>query len=293
MAVTGLSQTPWLIVMPLFGAVTTIGFLLGNGAALAMEQTRDAAGSGSAVLGAFTFLAGALVSPLGGVLGDDSAVPMGSSCLPPPSWRWRASELRGTSSLSLRDRSPPLLRRTFQQSHSRVGAAIDSEGWSGHQAASSEDKYRPAYATAMGMARAPAQQTAADHPGRPGRSAEESCNPLRDARGRTDGDRSEPAAGEPRLERIGLHAHWKEVLRESRRPIVRTVRWRNRPGVKKRRLRGPPAYSRGGIVAHAIRRMVQEHGVSSDLGVTATTTGWAPRGGPAVDARGRRRGRPR
>ena len=76
-AATGLYQTPWLIVMPLFVAATTIGFLFGNGAALAMEQTRDAAGSGSAVLGAFTFLAGALVSPLGGVLGDDSAFPMG------------------------------------------------------------------------------------------------------------------------------------------------------------------------------------------------------------------------
>jgi DHA1 family bicyclomycin/chloramphenicol resistance-like MFS transporter len=46
-------------------------------AALAMEHTHDAAGAGSAVLGGIMFLAGGVVSPLGGLGGDDTAVPMG------------------------------------------------------------------------------------------------------------------------------------------------------------------------------------------------------------------------
>jgi MFS transporter, DHA1 family, multidrug resistance protein len=71
-----LSAMPVLLVIPLFVAVTSVGFVMGNSAALAMEHTRDAAGAGSAVLGGLMFLVGGLVSPLGGLAGDDTAVPM-------------------------------------------------------------------------------------------------------------------------------------------------------------------------------------------------------------------------
>ncbi|NED70549.1 multidrug transporter CflA, partial [Streptomyces sp. SID10244] len=43
-----LSPVPVLLVVPLFVAVTSVGFVMGNSAALAMEHTRDAAGAGSA-----------------------------------------------------------------------------------------------------------------------------------------------------------------------------------------------------------------------------------------------------
>lgn len=71
-----LSSAPVLLVVPLFVAVTAVGFVMGNSAALAMEHTRDAAGAGSAVLGGVMFLVGGAVSPLGGLAGDDTAVPM-------------------------------------------------------------------------------------------------------------------------------------------------------------------------------------------------------------------------
>ncbi|MFW0786200.1 multidrug effflux MFS transporter [Gordonia sp. CPCC 206044] len=71
-----LSPMPVLLVVPLFVAVTSVGFVMGNSAALAMEHTRDAAGAGSAVLGGIMFLVGGVISPLGGLAGDDTAVPM-------------------------------------------------------------------------------------------------------------------------------------------------------------------------------------------------------------------------
>jgi DHA1 family bicyclomycin/chloramphenicol resistance-like MFS transporter len=71
-----LSPVPWLLVLPLFFATASIGFVSGNTAALAMEHTRDAVGAGSAVLGGTMFLVGGVVSPLGGLAGDDTAVPM-------------------------------------------------------------------------------------------------------------------------------------------------------------------------------------------------------------------------
>ena len=52
--------------MVLFLTVASLGFVLGNGAALASEEVRDIAGTGSALLGALQFGLGALVSPLVG-----------------------------------------------------------------------------------------------------------------------------------------------------------------------------------------------------------------------------------
>lgn len=66
-----------LLVGPLFVVVCCAGFLSGNTAALALEQSRDVGGAGSALLGGAMFLFGGLVSPLGGLAGDDTAVPAG------------------------------------------------------------------------------------------------------------------------------------------------------------------------------------------------------------------------
>ncbi len=56
----------WPVLVVLFLALATLGFVLGNGAALASGEARDRAGSGSALLGALQFGLGALVSPLVG-----------------------------------------------------------------------------------------------------------------------------------------------------------------------------------------------------------------------------------
>ena len=62
-----LAGTPrWPTLVVLFLAVASLGFILGNGAALASEEVRDIAGTGSALLGALQFGLGALVSPLVG-----------------------------------------------------------------------------------------------------------------------------------------------------------------------------------------------------------------------------------
>ena len=54
----------------------SIGLILPNAAALSMQATRGRSGSGSALLGAGQFSLAALVSPLTGLAGPQSAVPM-------------------------------------------------------------------------------------------------------------------------------------------------------------------------------------------------------------------------
>jgi len=56
--------------------VATCGLVFGNATALAAEHVRFAAGTGSALPGAAQFALGALVSPLVGLAGERSAVPM-------------------------------------------------------------------------------------------------------------------------------------------------------------------------------------------------------------------------
>ena len=74
----------WTFPLPIFFAVASNGGIMGNSAALAMSMVRPVAGAGSAVLGFSTFAVGALVSPLVGLGGEDSAlVPalvMASAC---------------------------------------------------------------------------------------------------------------------------------------------------------------------------------------------------------------------
>ncbi|MGW0044563.1 multidrug effflux MFS transporter [Rhodococcus sp. NPDC003348] len=66
------------VVLPLlFVTTTAIGFIMGNATALGQSEVREAAGTGSAVMGAGQFGLGALVSPLAG----GSAAGMATSIL--------------------------------------------------------------------------------------------------------------------------------------------------------------------------------------------------------------------
>lgn len=78
-AILALALAPvprWLLAIPIWCAVTSVGFLMGNSSALALDAVRHVSGSGSAVLGAVQFVFGAIVSPLSGLAGDRTAVPM-------------------------------------------------------------------------------------------------------------------------------------------------------------------------------------------------------------------------
>jgi MFS transporter, DHA1 family, multidrug resistance protein len=65
------------ILPSLFLVVSSIGIVGTAGGALAMEKYAKAAGSASALLGLLSFIFGALVAPLVGLGGDNTAVPMG------------------------------------------------------------------------------------------------------------------------------------------------------------------------------------------------------------------------
>ncbi|CCW12057.1 multidrug resistance transporter, Bcr/CflA family [Rhodococcus aetherivorans] len=66
----------WLVLPLLFLVVSSLGFVMGNATALAQGQVPKAAGTGSAVMGASQFGLAALVSPLVGLGGEDTALPM-------------------------------------------------------------------------------------------------------------------------------------------------------------------------------------------------------------------------
>ncbi|WP_342751333.1 multidrug effflux MFS transporter [Mycolicibacterium hodleri] len=66
----------WLLALPLWVAVSSLGLVFGNATALALSAVTRAAGSASAVLGALQFGLGALVSPLVGIGGEHSAAPL-------------------------------------------------------------------------------------------------------------------------------------------------------------------------------------------------------------------------
>ncbi|MGW7379999.1 multidrug effflux MFS transporter [Streptomyces sp. NPDC054794] len=64
------------VAAALFVLMSAMGFTLPNTTSLALMRTRHAAGSASALLGTSTFLVGAVASPLVGVAGEHTAVPM-------------------------------------------------------------------------------------------------------------------------------------------------------------------------------------------------------------------------
>ncbi len=55
--------------------------MLATAATLALGQVRHAAGTGSALLGALQFLLAAVVAPIVGAWGEDTAVPMALAML--------------------------------------------------------------------------------------------------------------------------------------------------------------------------------------------------------------------
>ncbi|MFI6013938.1 multidrug effflux MFS transporter [Streptomyces sp. NPDC051243] len=64
------------VAAALFVLMSAMGVTLPNTQALALLRTKNAAGSASALLGTSSFLIGAIASPLVGVAGEDTAVPM-------------------------------------------------------------------------------------------------------------------------------------------------------------------------------------------------------------------------
>jgi DHA1 family bicyclomycin/chloramphenicol resistance-like MFS transporter len=69
-----LDAPAWTYAVAIFLAVLSNGGIMGSSAALAMGHVRAVAGTGSAILGFSQFALGAVVSPLVGLSGDDSAV---------------------------------------------------------------------------------------------------------------------------------------------------------------------------------------------------------------------------
>ncbi|MDT0391738.1 MULTISPECIES: multidrug effflux MFS transporter [Streptomyces] len=64
------------VAVALFVLMSAMGITLPNTQALALMRVRHAAGSASALLGTSSFLIGAIASPLVGVAGEDTALPM-------------------------------------------------------------------------------------------------------------------------------------------------------------------------------------------------------------------------
>ena len=70
------STNPAALLIPLFVSISSIGFIMGNATALAQGEVTAAAGTGSALMGAGQFGLAAAVSPIVGIAGPDTAVPM-------------------------------------------------------------------------------------------------------------------------------------------------------------------------------------------------------------------------
>ena len=66
-----------LILVPLFFVVSSVGVVSTSGFSLAMEKQGKNAGSASALLGVLSLAMGALVAPLVGMGGENTAIPMG------------------------------------------------------------------------------------------------------------------------------------------------------------------------------------------------------------------------
>ncbi|MNN12048.1 Bicyclomycin resistance protein [compost metagenome] len=65
------------LVIPLFFFVAAIGITSTAAFPLAMESQAHMAGSAAALLGVIPFLLGAIVAPLVGIAGENTAVPLG------------------------------------------------------------------------------------------------------------------------------------------------------------------------------------------------------------------------
>ncbi len=66
----------WYLALPIWLTVSTMGFIQGNLTALALEAVRHVSGSRAAGLGFTQFTFGAAATPLSGLGGADTAIPM-------------------------------------------------------------------------------------------------------------------------------------------------------------------------------------------------------------------------
>ncbi len=64
------------VAITLFALISAIGVILPNASAQALTRTSDAAGSASALFGTSTLTSAAVASPLVGLAGEQTAVPM-------------------------------------------------------------------------------------------------------------------------------------------------------------------------------------------------------------------------
>ena len=64
------------VIVPLFGIVACLGFVIPNATALALERHGTVAGSASALIGVLQLVAGALASSAVGLAGTSSVLPM-------------------------------------------------------------------------------------------------------------------------------------------------------------------------------------------------------------------------
>ena len=78
------------VLVPMFVIVSSLAFVLPNSTALALNDHAAVAGTASALLGMGQFVIGALVAPLVGAAGTESAVPM-AAIMTGSRWRrWSA-----------------------------------------------------------------------------------------------------------------------------------------------------------------------------------------------------------
>ncbi|MCE4267755.1 Bcr/CflA family drug resistance efflux transporter [Rhodococcus sp. AD45-ID] len=66
----------WITLIALWCTMASLGLVIANATTLALGEARQAAGTGSAVLGALQFLLAAAISPLVGIGGEGTALPM-------------------------------------------------------------------------------------------------------------------------------------------------------------------------------------------------------------------------
>jgi DHA1 family bicyclomycin/chloramphenicol resistance-like MFS transporter len=71
-----IGPTTWVTLPLLWCAVASIGLVLANATALALDCVRSTAGTGSALLGALQFGVAGAVAPLVGIAGSHTAIPM-------------------------------------------------------------------------------------------------------------------------------------------------------------------------------------------------------------------------
>jgi len=87
--------SPWTFIACAFAVTAGTGFTMSNASALALGRAGHARGSGSALLGASQFLLGGLVSPLVGLWGEHTAVPMAITMIVAATGAWILGRIAG------------------------------------------------------------------------------------------------------------------------------------------------------------------------------------------------------